>query len=260
MSVRKLALITGSTSGIGLAIAEVFALHGIEVILHGLEPVDQGEAIAERFDNEFGHRPHYFQCDISEPLAIERLMEQVSVEVGKPTVIVNNAGIQFTAPVQEFPPHKWDQIIAINLSAAFHITRLALPGMLEQGWGRIINISSVHGLVASPNKAAYCAAKHGLVGFTRVTAMETADKGITANCICPGWADTPLLVDQLNNFAKENNTSFEEAKRGLINAKAPYPEFVAPSEIGELALFLCSDAARAITGTAMPIDGGWTAH
>lgn len=260
MSVRKLALVTGSTSGIGLAIAEVFARHGIEVILHGLESLEEGEAIAKRFDEEFGHRPHYFQCDISQPEAIESLMQRINAEVGKPTVLVNNAGIQFTAPVQEFPPAKWDQIIAINLTAAFHTTRLALPGMVEEGWGRIINISSVHGLVASPNKAAYCAAKHGLVGFTRVTAMETADKGVTANCICPGWADTPLLVDQFKAFAEENNTSFEEAKRGLINAKAPYPEFVAPAEIGELALFLCSDAARAITGTAMPIDGGWTAH
>ncbi|WP_027854211.1 3-hydroxybutyrate dehydrogenase [Marinobacterium litorale] len=260
MSVRKLALITGSTSGIGLAIAEVFARNGLEVILHGLESIQEGEAIAQRFDTEFGHRPHYFQTDISQPEAIERLMERINEEVGAPTVVVNNAGIQFTSPVQDFPPQTWDKIIAINLSAAFHTSRLALPAMIDQGWGRIINISSVHGLVASVNKAAYCAAKHGLVGFTRVTALENAAKGITANCICPGWTDTPLLVDQLKEFAEQNNTSFEEAKRGLINAKAPYPEFVAPAEIGELALFLCSDAAKAITGTALPIDGGWTAH
>lgn len=260
MSVRKLALVTGSTSGIGLAIARVLAGNGIEVILHGLESPEEGEAVAETFEAEFARRPAYFQCDLSQPEAIEQLMQRIAQQVGDPTIVVNNAGIQFTAPVQEFPPATWDKIIAINLSAAFHTTRLALPGMIQAGWGRIINISSVHGLVASEHKAAYCAAKHGLVGFTRVTALETAARGITANCICPGWADTPLLVEQFNNFAKQHNTSFEEAKRGLINAKAPYPDFVAPEAIGELALFLCSDAAKAMTGTALPIDGGWTAH
>jgi 3-hydroxybutyrate dehydrogenase len=260
MSVRKLALVTGSTSGIGLAIADVFAANGIEVILHGIESTEDGQAIAARFEHSYGQRPHYFQCDISQPEAIEQMMQCIGQEVGAPSILVNNAGIQFTAPVQEFPAGTWDKIIAINLSAAFHTTRLALPAMVEAGWGRIINISSVHGLVASVHKAAYCAAKHGLVGFTRVTALETAAQGITANCICPGWTDTPLLVDQLTQFAAEHNTSFDEAKKGLINAKAPYPEFVAPSEIGELALFLCSDAARAMTGTALPIDGGWTAH
>jgi 3-hydroxybutyrate dehydrogenase len=260
MSVRKLALVTGSTSGIGLAIADVFAANGIEVILHGIESTEDGQAIAARFEHSYGQRPHYFQCDISQPEAIEQMMQCIGQEVGAPSILVNNAGIQFTAPVQEFPAGTWDKIIAINLSAAFHTTRLALPAMVAAGWGRIINISSVHGLVASVHKAAYCAAKHGLVGFTRVTALETAAQGITANCICPGWTDTPLLVDQLTQFAAEHNTSFDEAKKGLINAKAPYPEFVAPSEIGELALFLCSDAARAMTGTALPIDGGWTAH
>lgn len=260
MSVRKLALVTGSTSGIGMAIAEVLAANGIEVILHGLEAAEEAEEICQRFADRFGQRPHYYQGDVSQPQAIEQLMQRINQEAGAPTILVNNAGIQFTAPVQEFPPATWDKIIAINLSAAFHTTRLALPGMIEAGWGRIINIASVHGLVASEHKAAYCAAKHGLVGFTRVTALETAAQGITANCICPGWADTPLLVDQFQQFAQEHNTSFEEAKRGLINAKAPYPDFVAPSAIGELALFLCSDAAKAMTGTALPIDGGWTAH
>lgn len=161
MSVRKLALVTGSTSGIGLAIARVLAGNGIEVILHGLESPEEGEAVADSIAAESGQRPTYFQCDLSQPEAIEQLMQRIAQQVGDPTIVVNNAGIQFTAPVQEFPPATWDKIIAINLNAAFHTTRLALPGMIQAGWGRIINISSVHGLVASEHKAAYCAAKHG---------------------------------------------------------------------------------------------------
>ncbi|MBP0047585.1 3-hydroxybutyrate dehydrogenase [Marinobacterium sp. AK62] len=260
MNIRKLALVTGSTSGIGLEVARVLAANGLEVVLHGLEPDATGAQLADEFEQAYGRRPLYCQADLSQPQEIDRLMQTVTEQVGSPTILVNNAGIQHTAPAEQFPPAMWDKVIAINLSAAFHTSRLALPGMQAQGWGRIINISSVHGLVASVNKSAYCAAKHGLVGFTRVMALENAARGITANCICPGWVDTPLLVEQFKAYAQEHDTSFEAAKQGLISAKTPYPDFVAPSEIGAMTLFLCSDAARAINGTALPIDGGWTAQ
>lgn len=260
MSRIKRALITGSTSGIGLAIAHQLAVAGTDVVLHGLESQEEGDKLATSFHSQHGVEAIYVQADISHPDNIDAMMSQITAQVGPVTILVNNAGIQHTAPVQDFPPQKWDQILAVNLSAAFHTTRLAVPAMQTQGWGRIINISSVHGLVASVNKAAYCAAKHGLIGMTKVTALELAAKGVTANCICPGWTDTPLLVEQFKAYARDNNTSYEEAKQGLIKAKAPYPDFVSPADIGQLVLFLCSDAAKAITGTSMPIDGGWTAH
>lgn len=256
----KRALITGSTSGIGLAIAHQLAVSGIDLVLHGLESPAEGDALAEAFRKQHDVDAIYVQADVSDADNIEKMMSQITRQVGPITILVNNAGIQHTASVESFPPQKWDQIIAINLSAAFHTSRLAIPAMVEQGWGRIINISSVHGLVGSVNKSAYVAAKHGLVGMTKVTALELAAKGVTANCICPGWTDTPLLVEQFKAFAQQNNTSYEEAKQGLIKAKAPYPDFVSPADIGQLAVFLCSDAAKAITGTSMPIDGGWTAH
>ena len=260
MSRIKRALITGSTSGIGLAIAHQLAVAGTDVVLHGLDSQPEGDKLAAAFHHQHGVEAIYIQADISQPDNIDAMMSQIAAQVGPVTILVNNAGIQHTAPVQDFPPQKWDQILAVNLSAAFHTTRLAVPAMQAQGWGRIINISSVHGLVASVHKAAYCAAKHGLIGMTKVTALELAAKGVTANCICPGWTDTPLLVEQFKLYAQENNTSYEEAKQGLIKAKAPYPDFVSPADIGQLVLFLCSDAAKAITGTSMPIDGGWTAH
>ena len=260
MSRIKRALITGSTSGIGLAIAHQLAVAGTDVVLHGLDSQQEGDKLAATFHNQHGVEAIYIQADIGDPDNIDAMMAQIDAQVGPITILVNNAGIQHTAPVQDFPPQKWDQILAVNLSAAFHTTRLAVPGMQAQGWGRIINISSVHGLVASVHKAAYCAAKHGLIGMTKVTALELAAKGVTANCICPGWTDTPLLVEQFKAFAQDNNTSYEEAKQGLIKAKAPYPDFVSPADIGQLVVFLCSDAAKAITGTSMPIDGGWTAQ
>lgn len=260
MNRTKRALVTGSTSGIGLAIAHQLAVAGIDLVLHGLESSTEGDALAASFKQQHGVDAIYVQADVSRAENIEQMMTQILEESGPVTILVNNAGIQYTASLESFPPEKWDQIIAINLSAAFHTARLAIPGMVNQHWGRIINISSVHGLVASAQKSAYCAAKHGLVGMTKVTALELADKGITANCICPGWTDTPLLVDQFKNYAQDNNTSYEDAKQGLIKAKAPYPDFVSPADIGQLVVFLCSDAAKAITGTSMPIDGGWTAH
>ncbi len=256
----KRALVTGSTSGIGLAIAHQLAVAGHDLVLHGLESQSEGDALAESFRKQHGVDTLYVHADVSRVENIEQMMAEIEQKAGPVTLLVNNAGIQHTSPIESFPPEKWDKIIAINLSAAFHTSRLAIPAMVEQGWGRIINISSVHGLVGSVNKSAYVAAKHGLVGMTKVTALELASQGITANCICPGWTDTPLLVEQFKAFAQQNNTSYEEAKQGLIKAKAPYPDFVSPADIGQLVVFLCSDAAKAITGTSMPIDGGWTAH
>lgn len=256
----KRALITGSTSGIGLAIAHQLAVAGTDLVLHGLEPQSEGDSLAQAFRKQHGVDAIYIHADVSKAEQIEKMMAEIEQQVGPITILVNNAGIQHTASIESFPPEKWDQIIAINLSAAFHTSRLAIPAMVAQGWGRIINISSVHGLVGSVNKAAYVAAKHGLVGMTKVTALELASKGVTANCVCPGWTDTPLLVEQFKAFAQQNNTSYEEAKQGLIKAKAPYPDFVSPADIGQMVVFLCSDAAKAITGTSMPIDGGWTAH
>ncbi|WP_327124729.1 3-hydroxybutyrate dehydrogenase [Nitrincola sp. A-D6] len=220
MSRIKRALITGSTSGIGLAIAHQLAVAGTDVVLHGLESQQEGDKLATSFHSQHGVEAIYVQADISDPDNIAAMMSQIATQVGPVTILVNNAGIQHTAPLEDFPPQKWDQILAVNLSAAFHTTRLAIPAMQAQGWGRIINISSVHGLVASVHKSAYCAAKHGLIGMTKVTALELATKGITANCICPGWTDTPLLVEQFKAYAQDNNTSYEEAKQGLIKAKA----------------------------------------
>ncbi|MFC6673831.1 3-hydroxybutyrate dehydrogenase [Marinobacterium aestuariivivens] len=197
---------------------------------------------------------------MAQPQQVEILFEKTLEAFGTVDVLVNNAGIQHTAPTAAFPVEKWDLILAVNLSAAFHATRLALPGMQQTGWGRIINIASVHGLVGSANKSAYCAAKHGLVGFTKVVALEHAADGITVNSICPGWTDTPLLNQQFENYAREHGVSFEEAKLGLIHTKTPFPSLIQPSAIGELAAFLCSDAAAGITGAALPIDGAWTAQ
>jgi len=260
MSHIKRALITGSTSGIGLAIAHQLAAEGVDIVLHGLSSEDEGQTLVQAFLDQYSVSVSYFKADISDPSQIADLFDRVQKEVGPVSILVNNAGIQFTSPIEAFPVEQWDKIIAVNLSSAFHATQQVIPFMVEQGWGRIINIASVHGLVASVNKAAYCAAKHGLIGLTKVSALELAAKKVTVNAICPGWTDTPLLVEQLNAFSQRNNTSYEDAKQGLIKEKAPYPDFVAPDDIGRLVVFLCSDAAKAITGTSLPIDGGWTAH
>ncbi|MBY4676958.1 3-hydroxybutyrate dehydrogenase [Marinobacterium arenosum] len=257
---QKVVLVTGSSSGIGLAIARTLAEQGARIMMHGLEAEAEGNDLAEELATETGAEVRYCSANLMQPSEVERLVDTTIEQFGRLDVLVNNAGIQYTAPVSEFPADKWDAIIAINLSAAFHATRRALPLMARNGWGRIINIASVHGLVASAEKSAYCAAKHGLVGFTKVVAMETAEQGITANCICPGWTDTPLLNDQIARFAEQHGQAVEDARLGLVKAKAPYPEMVQPAAIGALALYLCSDAAKAMTGTALPIDGGWTAH
>lgn len=260
MSTIKTALITGSSSGIGLATAKAFAAKGIQVMLHGLEENSIGEAIAAQIEQEFNVKARYFSADLAKPECIDALFDAMLSHFDTIDILINNAGIQYTSPTVDYPVDKWDLVLAINLTAAFHTTRLALRHMKKNAWGRIINIASAHGLVSSANKSAYCAAKHGLVGFTKVVAIENAAEGITANCICPGWTDTPLLNQQFETFAQENNLSFADAKKGLIKTKAPYPELINPSAIGEMAYFLSTDAAQAITGSSMPIDGGWTAQ
>ncbi|MFT5722262.1 MAG: 3-hydroxybutyrate dehydrogenase [Motiliproteus sp.] len=256
----KVALVTGSSSGIGYAIAKALAQQGARVMMNGLENDAQGAEIALKLAAETGADCSYCSADLSTGDGVDTLIDRCVQHFDGLDVLVNNAGIQFTSPVAEFPRERWDAIMAINLSAAFHATQKALPLMESKGWGRIINISSVHGLVASENKAAYCAAKHGLIGFSKVVALEYAAQGITSNCICPGWTDTPLLNNQIEAFAKQNEQTVEEARLGLVLSKAPYPELIDPSAIAGLAVYLCSDLAKAMTGVALPIDGGWTAH
>jgi len=256
----KVALITGSTSGIGLGAAHVLAKSGINVVLHGLMDEKEGLALAESFRKEYGVNAIFDSADMSNSEAIDALMDRVISEMGSIDILVNNAGIQHTETIENFPKAKWDAIIAINLSSAFHTMQKALPVMQQNGWGRIINIASVHGLVASLNKSAYVAAKHGIVGLTKVAALENANKGITANSICPGWVETPLINQQIEDIAKTKGVDMEEAKVELITAKQPLAKMAQPSQIGELILFLCSDAAASITGTSLPIDGAWTAQ
>lgn len=260
MSNSKCALITGSTSGIGLATAKVFAAAGYDLMLNGIESNTDGQQIADALKQAQGIRAFYCQADLSRTDEVEKLVQAADDALGQIDVLINNAGIQFTAPIGEFPDQKWDQILAINLSAAFHAMKRCMPGMKSRGWGRVINIASVHGLVASANKAAYCAAKHGLVGLSKVAALEYAADRVTVNCICPGWTDTPLLNDQFQAFADSQGVSFEEAKLGVLHTKTPYPELVDPEAIGAMAAYLCSDAAQAVTGAALPIDGAWTAQ
>lgn len=256
----KTALVTGSTSGIGYAMASKLAEAGANIVLHGLMAPAEGEALCQSFAQQYGVQCFFSGADISTAEGNEELVAASLEKFGAVDILINNAGIQFTAPVEEFPVAKWDAIIGINLSSAFHTTRLLVPGMQQRGWGRIINIASVHGLVASLHKAAYVAAKHGIVGLTKVVALENADKGVTVNAICPGWVDTDLVAAQFQARADRDGVSLEEAKRSVIIEKQPMPKATPPASLGELALFLCSDAAATITGASMPIDGGWTAQ
>lgn len=256
----KVALITGSTSGIGLAAAHVLAEQSCDLVLHGLMREEEGQSLAAQFTNSYGIRVFFSNADLREPAAIAGFMEQATGKLGSIDILVNNAGIQHTECATDFPLNKWNDIIAINLSASFHTIQQALPNMQKNGWGRIINIASVHGLVGSKNKSAYCAAKHGIVGLTKVIALENAEMGITANSICPGWVDTPLINNQIEQIAQEQATTVEDAKYKLVTAKQPLPEMADPRQIGEFILFLCTDGARSITGAALPMDGAWTAQ
>jgi len=256
----KVSLVTGSTSGIGLGIARALAAAGSGIVLNGFGKPDELADMQAEIASEFKVRVSFSPADMSKPQAIQEMIEQTLQMFGRLDILVNNAGIQHVAPLQDFPPEKWDAIVAINLSSAFHTTRLALPSMLRNKWGRIINIASAHGLVASAFKSAYVAAKHGIVGLTKVTALETAEQGITCNAICPGYVYTPLVEAQIDGQAKAHNISREKVIRDVLLAQQPNKRFATVEELGALSVFLASDAAASITGIAMPVDGGWTAH
>lgn len=256
----KTAVITGSTSGIGHAVAAAMAAAGARVMLNGIEPFEEGRAIAERLSQVYASDIRYTPADMASADDAAGLIRDTHAAFGRVDVLVNNAGIQHTAPIEEFPPDKWDAILAIMLTAAFHTTRTAVPLMKENGWGRIINIASAHGRVASPNKSAYVSAKHGLVGLTKVVALENARDGITSNAICPGWVETPLIRPQIEDIAEREGIGIDSAKVELVRHKQPSHRFVQPEQIGAFAAFLCSDAASQITGTELSIDGGWTAQ
>ena len=252
----KTALVTGSTSGIGLGIAKALARQGADIVLNGFGDAEGPKAEVAALGVKVG----YHGADMSKAADIEAMMKYAAETFGKVDVLVNNAGIQHVAPVEDFPPERWDAIIAINLTSAFHTTRLALPAMKKANWGRIINIASVHGLVASAQKSAYVAAKHGIVGLTKVTALETATTGITCNAICPGWVLTPLVQKQVDARAAQSGLSNEEAKKQLLAEKEPSLQFTTPEELGELAVFFCSDAGKNVRGVAWNMDGGWAAQ
>jgi 3-hydroxybutyrate dehydrogenase len=256
----KVSLITGSTSGIGLGIARALAAAGSAVVINGFGKPEDIEAEKASIADDFGVPVTYSAADMSSPEAIAEMFDTVLGEFGAVDVLVNNAGIQHVAPLEEFPVAKWDAILAINLSSAFHTTRLALPGMVEKGWGRIINIASAHGLVGSAFKSAYVAAKHGMLGLTKVTALEVAEKGITCNAICPGYVYTPLVETQIEGQAKAHGIPREQVIRDVLLAQQPNKRFATTDELGGIALFLTSDAAASITGTTIAADGGWTAH
>ncbi len=233
---------------------------GYPVMLHGLATSDQGEDLRRQFRADYKVDCGFSSADISSEAGCAQLLAETREVLGNPGILVNNAGVQYTAETQDFPAEQWHTILSINLSAAFFLTRDLLPSMRAGNWGRIVNISSVHGLVASEQKAAYCAAKHGLIGLTKVVALENANRGITANAICPGWVETPLIQPQIESIAREENIDIESARCRLIGAKQPLSQTSKPEAIGELVLYLCGDFASTITGAALPVDGGWTAQ
>lgn len=256
----KNAIVTGSSSGIGLGMAKRFAGAGINVLMNGIEPADQVEGERSGIEKEFGVTALYRQADMSKPAEIRELIELGETSLGQVDILVNNAGIQYVSPIDEFPEDKWDAIVAINMSSAFHAIKAALPGMKQRGWGRIINIASAHGLVASPYKSAYVAAKHGIVGITKTVALEAAESGITVNAICPGYVWTPLVANQVPDTARTRGISEQEVIDDVMLHAQPTRKFVTIEQVAELAWFLCGDAASNITGTTHSIDGGWTAQ
>jgi len=256
----KVALVTGSTSGIGLAVARQLAKAGAGVVLNGFGDAAEIEKLRASLEAEYRVPVRYSGADMSKPEEITAMVEQAERELGAVDILVNNAGIQFVAPVDEFPMAKWEQILSINLSSNFYTIRAALPGMKARGWGRIVNIASAHGLVASPFKSAYVAAKHGVLGLTKTVALEVAETAITCNAICPGYVKTLLVEGQIRDQAKVHNMSEDRVVREVILATQPNKRFVETQALGDIVLFLCSPAADAITGIALPVEGGWTAR
>jgi 3-hydroxybutyrate dehydrogenase len=256
----KTALVTGSTSGIGLAIARSFAAEGANLVINGFGDPGEVERSRAALEQASGGRAVYSGADLTRAEAIEAMMAEANEAFGGVDILVNNAGMQHVAPVDEFPPEKWDLIIALNLTAAFHTTRLALPGMKEKGWGRIVNTASAHSLVASPNKSAYVAAKHGIAGFTKTVALEAAQAGVTVNCISPGYVWTTLVENQIPDTMKARGLTREQVMSDVLLAAQPTKKFVTVDQVAALALFLCRDEAASITGANLSMDGGWTAQ
>jgi 3-hydroxybutyrate dehydrogenase len=256
----KSALVTGSTSGIGLGIAEALANAGCNLTINGFGDPEEIESICKSLAEGHGVQVQYSIADMRKPDEIETMILQARDIFGNVDILVNNAGIQFVSPIEGFPAEKWDEIIAINLSSAFHTTKAVIPGMLEKGWGRIINMASAHALVASPFKSAYVAAKHGLAGLTKSVALEVAEKGITVNAIAPGYVETPLVLGQIAATAKARGISEEEVVRDVMLAAHPTKKMLSIEQVADLAVYLCSESASGITGTILPIDGGWTAR
>jgi 3-hydroxybutyrate dehydrogenase len=257
---NRSAIVTGSTSGIGLAIAHSLAAQGSNILFNGFGEKAAIDALVSQFPKTYGIKAAYSAADMSKPSEIRDMVQYCSIKLGGPDILVNNAGIQFTSSIEEFPEDKWDAILAINLSSAFHAIKAVIPGMRKRKFGRIINIASAHGLVASINKAAYVAAKHGIVGLTKVVALETAESAITCNAICPGWVHTPLVQKQIEDNAKRDKVSVEEASKRLLSEKQPNKRFVRPEDIAALVDLLCSKNGDAMTGEILSIDGGWTAQ
>ncbi len=260
MLANKTAVVTGSTSGIGLGCARAFAEKGANVVINGLGDASEIEATRAAIESDFGVRCLYSPANMLNGDEIAGMIADTEKEFGAVDILVNNAGIQFVSPVDEFPVEKWDAIIAINLTSAFHSIRAALPGMKKKGWGRIINTASAHALVASPFKSAYVAAKHGIAGLTKTVALEVAQQGITVNAICPGYVWTPLVEAQIPDTMKARGLTEEQVKNDVMLAAQPTKQFVTIEQVAGYAVFLCSDTAASITGSILPIDGGWTAH
>ncbi len=256
----RTSIVTGSTSGIGLGIATTLASQGSAIVLNGLGNDEAIESTRCSLSGDHDVEVAYDDADMSKPDMIARLVERASERFGRIDILVNNAGIQHVSPIEEFPIDKWDAIIAINLSAAFHLTRLVFAGMKERGWGRIVNIASAHGLIASPFKSAYVAAKHGILGLTKTVALEGARSGVTCNAVCPGYVWTPLVEKQIDDQAKSHGISRERVIDEILLGNQPNKRFATVEEMGATVAFLCSEAAASITGIALPIDGGWTAH